>query len=73
MTTISQTSVINARSYGRCRQAQNLYMVVINAEDGNYQEHEIEAASYSEAEAKAKAIAHETMTDIIYIEIYKLA
>jgi hypothetical protein len=47
--------------------------VVINAEDGNYQEIEIEADSFQEAEAKANAIAHETMTDIIYIEIYKLA
>ncbi len=72
MTTISQTSVINARSYGR-KHSQNLYNVVINAEDGNYQEIEIEADSFQEAEAKANAIAHETMIDIIYIEIYKLA
>ena len=73
MTTISQTSVINARPYNRIRNARNLYNIVVNAEDGNYQEFEIEASSFSEAEAKANAIAHETMTDVTYVEIYKVA
>lgn len=73
MTTSTQTSVIKTRPYNRGRRSQNLYNVVVNAEDGNYQEFEIEASSFSEAESKANDIAHETMTDITYVEIYKIA
>lgn len=73
MTTSVQTSVIKTRPYNRSRQAKSLYNVVVNAEDGNYQEYEIEASSFAEAEAKANAIAHDTMTDITFIEIYKVA
>ena len=73
MTTVSQTSEIISRPYNRSRREQQLYKVVINAEDGNYQEFEIEASSFAEAESKANDIAHETMTDITYVEIYKIA
>ncbi len=73
MTTVSQTSEIISRPYNRSRREQQLYKVVINAEDGNYQEFEIEASSLSEAEAKANEIAYQEMTDITYVEIYKVA
>jgi hypothetical protein len=73
MTTVSQTSEIISRPYNRSRKGQQLYKVVINAEDGNYQEFEIEASSLSEAEAKANEIAYQEMTDITYVEIYKIA
>lgn len=73
MTTVSQTSEIISRPYNRSRREQQLYKVVINAEDGNYQEFEIEASSLSEAEAKANEIAYQEMTDITYVEIYKIA
>lgn len=73
MTTSNQTSVITTRPYRHSRSAQSQYNVVVNAEDGNYQEFEIEASSFSEAEEKANQIAHETMTDITYVEIYKIA
>ena len=43
MTTIIQTSAINSQfGYRRNRRASNIYSVVINAEDGNYQEYEID-------------------------------
>lgn len=61
------------RPYNRIRTRQSLYNVVVNAEDGNYQEFEIEAATLAEAEAKADIIAHETMTDVTFVEIYKVA
>ncbi len=73
MTTTAQKSVINSRANRHSRSAQHLYNVVVNAEDGNYQEFEIEASSFAEAEEKANAIAHETMTDITYVELYKIA
>ena len=73
MTTVSQTSEIISRPYNRSRREQQLYKVVINAEYGNYQEFEIEASSLSEAEAKANEIAYQEMTDITYVEIYKVA
>ena len=58
MTTIIQTSAINSQfSYRRSRRASNIYNVVVNAEDGNYQEYEIEASSEAEAHAKADDIA----------------
>lgn len=73
MTTVSQTSEIISRPYNRSRNGQHLYKVVVNAEDGNYQEFEIEASSFSEAEMMANEIAYQEMTDITYVEIYKVA
>jgi len=72
MTTLTQTSVIKTQPSRHFRGAQSLYQVVVNAEDGNYEQFEIEAASFSEAEQLANVMAHETMTDIIFIEIYKI-
>lgn len=74
MTTVIQTSAITSRQgFRRYGRANAIYNVVVNAEDGNYQEFEIEAASDEEAHAKADAIAMGTMTDVTYIEIYKVA
>ena len=74
MTTIIQTSAINSQfSYRRSRRASNIYNVVVNAEDGNYQEYEIEASSEAEAHAKADDIAQINMIDVTYIEVYKVA
>ena len=73
MTTTSQTSVISSGLKGHGRHAQSLYQVVINGEDGNYEEFEIEARSISEAETKASNLALEYMVDLTYVEIYKIA
>jgi hypothetical protein len=74
MTTVYQTSAITSQQgFRRHGRANSIYQVVVNAEDGNYQEFEIEAASEAEAHAKADAIAMGTMTDILYIEVYKVA
>ena len=74
MTTNIKTSSINAQyGYGRNRRTSNIYNVIINAEDGNYQEFEIEASSDAEAHAKADRIAQSSMIDVTYIEIYKVA
>lgn len=71
MTLTSQTSQMKTRNTYRRWNSNNIWMVIINAEDGNYQEHEIEASSYNEAEAKAEAIAQDSMVDVTFIEIYK--
>ncbi len=73
MTTTSQTSVISSGLRFNGRRAQSLYQVVINGEDGTYEEFEIEASSISEAEAKASDLALEYMVDLTYVEIYKIA
>ncbi len=72
MTINSQTSFINTRNNNRRRYTQGTYQVVINGEDGNYQEHEVEASSFKEAQDKANQIAAECMIDITYVEIYKI-
>ena len=71
MTITSQTSQICTRNYNRRWNTSSIYMVIINAEDGNYKEHEVEASSEAEAEAKANQIAAENMIDVTFIEIYK--
>lgn len=70
MTTTIQTSVYNNFSTHRSR--RSLYAIVVNAEDGNYQEYEIEAASEAEAHSKANAIAQSSMIDITYVEVYRI-
>ena len=71
MTTTIQTSVIDfqVKHYRR----QSTYSVIVNGEDGNYQEFEIEAASESEAHRRADAIAQECMIDVTYVEVYRIA
>ena len=73
MTTTSQTSVISSGLRFNGRRAQSLYQVVINGEDGNYEEFEIEASSISEAEAKGSDLALEYMVDLTYVEVYRIA
>ncbi len=71
MTTTIQTSVIDFqfKHYRR----QSTYAVIVNGEDGNYQEFEIEAASEAEAHSKADAIAQQCMIDVTYVEVYRIA
>lgn len=72
MTATTQTSVISTHTWRR-RHSQDIYNVIVNGEDGSFQEFEVEASSFAEAEAKADRIAHESMTDITYIEVYHIA
>jgi hypothetical protein len=72
MTTTIQTSAINIQLSHRSRRT-NAYSIIINGEDGNYQEYEVEAASDREAHAKADSLAQENMIDVTYVEVYKIA
>jgi len=72
MTTTIQTSEFNLQSVSRHRRA-SLYSIVVNGEDGNYQEFEIEASSEAEAHRKADAIAQDCMIDVTFVEVYKIA
>jgi hypothetical protein len=72
MTITSQTSVISTQSFRHRRHTQGTYQVVINGEDGNYQEFELEASSFTEAEAKANEIAAGSMIDVTFVEIYRI-
>lgn len=71
MTTSIQTSAFSSFTTRR-NSRTHTYSVVVNAEDGNYQEYEIEAASDAEAHSKANAIAQSSMIDITYVEVYRL-
>ena len=72
MTTTIQTSEFNLQSVSRHRRA-SLYSIVVNGEDGNYQEFEIEASSETEAHRKADASAQDCMIDVTFVEVYKIA
>ena len=72
MTTTIQTSAFNLQPVSRRRKA-SLYNIVVNGEDGNYQEFEIEASSETEAHRKADAIAQDCMIDVTFVEVYKIA
>lgn len=71
MTTSIQTSTFSSFTTRRNR-GSHLYSVIVNAEDGNYQEYEVEAASDAEAHNKANTIAQSSMIDITYVEVYRL-
>ena len=73
MTTSIQTSAIISQFGKRTGRRTSFYQVVVNGEDGNYQEYEIEASSEAEAHAKADSIAQSSMIDVTYIEVYKVA
>lgn len=72
MTATIQTSAYNSIGSHRSSRTSYTYSVVVNAEDGNYQEFEIEAASDAEAHSKANAIAQSSMIDITYVEVYRI-
>lgn len=72
MTTTIQTSAFN-NHLTHSRRRVSFYSVVINGEDGNYQEYEIEAANETEAHSKADSIAQQNMIDVTYVEVYKIA
>ncbi len=74
MTTTIQTSEISTKfNSRRNRRSTSLYNVIVNGEDGNYQEYEIEASSDAEANAKANEIAQRCMIDVTFVEVYKVA
>lgn len=72
MTTTIQTSAFNSQ-LPHSRRRVSSYSVIINGEDGNYQEYEVEAANDQEAQMKADSIAQQSMIDITYVEVYKVA
>jgi hypothetical protein len=72
MTTTIQTSAFNSQ-LPHSRRRVSIYSVVINGEDGNYQEYEVEAANDQEAQMKADSIAQQSMIDITYVEVYKVS
>ena len=72
MTTTIQTSALNFQTVSRRRRLSS-YQVVVNGEDGNYQEYEIEAYSENEAHQIADSIAQESMIDVTYVEVYRLS
>lgn len=72
MTTSIQTSALNFQTVSRRRRLSS-YQVVVNGEDGNYQEFEIEAYSENEAHQIADSIAQENMIDVTYVEVYRLS
>lgn len=69
-TTFNSEYHFGKRSSRQVELSSNLYLVVINGEDGEYIEYEIEADSHSEASAKAEALAADSFVDISYIEVY---
>ena len=71
MTTSIQTSAFSIQHNHRNRSF--IYQVVVNGEDGNYQEFEVEAASEAEARCKADAIALDCMIDVTFVEFYRIA
>lgn len=72
MTTSIQTSTFNNLPAGK-REKSSFYSVVVNGEDGNFEEFEVEASSDAEAFSKASDLAQYYMIDITYIEVYKQA
>lgn len=56
MTTSIQTSTFNIQTVSR-RRTSHSYQIIVNGEDGNYQEFEIEAESDIMAHQKADEIA----------------
>ena len=69
-TTFNSEYHFGKRSSRQVELSSDLYLVVINGEDGEYIEYEIEAESHSEASAKAEALAADSFIDISYIEVY---
>ena len=73
MTTSIQTSAIISQFGKRTGRRTGFYQVVVNGEDGNYQEYEIEASSEADAREQADRIAQSEMMDVIYVEVYRIA
>ena len=73
MTTISQKQIISTRPWMPSHLVKHYYQLIINGEDGNYEEHEIEATSFEEAEALAQSYANESSLDITFVELYCIA
>ena len=73
MTATIETSDFNTWHTRSRRRVRNIYSIVINGEDGNYQTFEVEASSESEAHRKADSLAQQCMVDVIYVEVYRIA
>ena len=71
MTTNIQTSAFKLQHNSRSR--NHSWQVVVNGEDGNYQEFEVEAATENEARIKADNIAMGCMIDVTFVEVYRIA
>lgn len=52
---------------------KDLYMVVVNGEEGEFYQYEIEAESYAQASEIAESLAADNMVNIQFIEAYKMA
>lgn len=72
MTTSIQTSTFNIQTVSR-RRTSHSYQIIVNGEDGNYQEFEIEAESDNMAHQKADEIAQGCMIDVTFVEVYRIA
>lgn len=73
MTTISQKQIISTRPWMSSPYVKHYYQLIINFEDGNFEDMEIEATSFEEAEAKAEIYANESGSDVTYLELYCIA
>ena len=69
-TTVKSVLHSGIRSHRRIN--KDLYMVIVNGEEGEYYEYEIEAESYAEASEIAESLAADNMVNIQYIEAYRL-
>lgn len=71
MTTSIQTSAFSTMAKTR-RNRNKFWQMVINEEDGNFQQFEIEAPTYEEAYEQANSLAMMTGADLTYVELYEL-
>lgn len=69
-TTLKSVLHSGIRSHRRIN--KDLYMVIVNGEEGEYYEYEIEAESYTQASEIAESLAADNLVNIQYIEAYKL-
>ena len=69
-TTLKSVLHSGIRSHSRIN--KDLYMVIVNGEEGEYYEYEIEAESYTQASEIAESLAADNLVNIQYIEAYKL-
>ncbi len=74
MTTNIQTATVSSSiRFHKSRKPMGIYNIVVNGEDGNYEEFEVEACSDAEAHRKADEVAQSCMLDITFVEVYRIA
>ena len=69
-TTLKSVLHSGIRSHRRIN--KDLYMVIVNGEEGEYYEYEIEAESYAQASEIAESLAADNLVNIQYIEAYRM-